>query len=312
MRNTSISNTRKGSSKDIISTYDEYNDIALVSFYFSDRVSVFDVGEIPAPFVGLGKLRCAIAGKIFQVLDSAGYSTHYISHDAKLALMKIRPVNISAFDIDYGDSAAGVLMPVELLCRLELTKKFIDRIKAGKIQLQSVESLMFGEGLREGERLVPGFVECSTKFEETDRYLKDSEAAKLIGITKRELRSYYTNVQDVFQFLSTFFRANGGFVLMDGKLEAALEPGGGMMLVDSISPDELRLIGPDGRSYDKDPVRQWYQDTFPGWYTELFSAKQAFPNDKKQWPIYPGVPPRSVVDDLVDRYQTVAREIGAI
>jgi phosphoribosylaminoimidazole-succinocarboxamide synthase len=82
--------------------------------------------------------------------------------------------------------------------------------------------------------------------------------------------------------------------------------------VDSISPDELRLIGPDGRSYDKDPVRQWYQDTYPAWYAELLAAKQVYPHDKSKWPTYPDVPPQSVIDDMLQRYQMVAEAIGAL
>lgn len=301
---------RKGSSKDIWKVLDDNGDVEEVFFEFSDRVSVFDIGEIPVSFVGLGKLRCAIAGRVFQALNSVKDSNHYISHDIKLRRMYVQPVNIPALNIDYGDIAGYNLMPVELLCRLVLTKKFIARIEAGEVPLKSVEWLMVGSGLNEGERLSPGFVECSTKFEEADRYISDKEAAKLIGVTAVQLRSHYNIVQNIFDFLRHFFRSNSGFTLMDGKLEAALSPEGRMMLVDSISPDELRLIGPDGRSYDKDPVREWYQTTFPDWYTSLLDAKKAFPNDKTQWPTYPDVPPQSVIDDMVDRYRTVAREIN--
>jgi phosphoribosylaminoimidazole-succinocarboxamide synthase len=303
---------RKGSSKDIYTELDDSSNPFQVYFDFSDRVSVLDVGEILVPFVGLGKLRCAIAGRIFQALNSAGFSNHYISHDTNLARMYVQPVNIPALNIDYGDIASYKLMPVELLCRLALTKKFIVRIESGEVSRQNVERLLVGQEMREGARLDPGFVECSTKFEEADRYITDTAASTLIGISNLELRSYYNIVQNVFSFLYTFFRSSGGFLLMDGKLEAALAPDGYMMLVDSISPDELRLIGPDGRSYDKDPVREWYQNTFPDWYAELLTAKQMFPNNKKQWPTYPDVPPQSVIDDMVDRYATVAREIGAI
>ena len=199
----------------------------------------------------------------------------------------------------------------------------MDRVERGEIDRQQVERLTTLGDWREGSRLDPPFIECSTKFETADRYLSDSEAVEVIAETltipvpfrKTDhdwLIDYcYHDVKHLFRFLYQFFKSSG-FLLMDGKVEAALTNLNHIMFVDSISPDELRLIGPDGRSYDKDPVREWYKDTFPDWYAELLSVKAAFPGDKSKWPTYPDVPPQSVIDDMVDRYRTVAAEIGAI
>lgn len=307
---------RKGSSKDIWNTLDDNGDVVGVFFVFSDRVSVFDIGEIPVPFNGLGQLRCAISGKIFKALNTAGFYTHYFSHYIASARMRVQPVNIKALNAQYPIERTDMytLMPVELLCRLTLTKKFIDRIDSGEIDRLKIERSLPSSDFRDGVRLDPFFVECSTKFEEADRYITDEEAAQLIGTRLKQLHGHYETVRNTFGFLYTFFRS-AGFMLMDGKLEAALagtNNNRSIMLVDSISPDELRLIGPDGRSYDKDPVREWYKDTFPDWYTELLAAKAAFPGDKSKWPTYPDVPPQSVINDMVDRYRTVAEEIGAI
>lgn len=299
---------RKGSSKDIWSELDHDGNVFQVYFEFSDRVSIFDRGSLPREFTGLGRLRCAIAGKIFQALNRAGFLTHYISHDVPSARMYVQPVNIPALGIDYGEVASHDLMPVELLCRLALTEKFNARIKRGEVSRQAVERLMGSNAFR----LDPGFVECSTKFESTDRYLTDAEAAMLIQIPLNHLHSYYNVVQDVFRFLSTYFRSAGYFLLMDGKLEASLSKDGIIMFVDSISPDELRLIGSDDRSYDKDPVRQWYETQYPEWYAELKAAKVAFPDDKSKWPDYPTAPPDWLIQDMVGRYRTVAEAIGAI
>jgi phosphoribosylaminoimidazole-succinocarboxamide synthase len=303
---------RKASSKNIWNSLNQKGEVSGTFFEFSDRVSVFDIGEIPLPFVGLGELRCAIAGKLFKALKSAGYSTHYISHDTETAWMRVLPVNIPALNVDYGDVATYKLMPVELLCRLVLTEKFISRIKNGEIDRQIIERLLPSSEFAAGVRLQHPFVESSTKFEEADRYISDAEASELVGIETQQLLEHYETVKGIFRFLRTFFLSNGGFDLIDGKLEAALNDEMHMMLVDSISPDELRLIGPDGRSYDKDPVRIWYQETFPDWYQSLLSAKKAYPSDKSMWPTYPGVPPQPVINDVVDRYRQVAEAIRAI
>ncbi len=303
---------RRGSSKNIWKVLGDNGEVVQLYFEFSDRVSVFDIGPIPVGFTGLGRLRCAIAGKLFQALNSAGHNTHYISHDVKSARMYVQPVNIPALSIDYGVVSSFNLMPVELLCRLALTKKFMGRVERGEVDRRRVERLMMFPNWHEGVHLDPPFVECSTKFEEADRYLSDAEAARLICIGHRQLLGHYEVVEKVFKLFNNLFRSSG-FVLIDGKLEAALSKfDGSLMFVDSISPDELRLIGSDGRSYDKDPVRQWYQETFPDWYAELTAIKEAFPNDKSQWPTYPALPPSAIIEDMVGRYQAVAEAVSAL
>ena len=123
---------RRGSSKDIWKTLGDKGEVTGVYFIFSDRVSVFDVGPLPVLFPGLGQLRCAIAGRMFQALNNAGFNTHYLSHDVSSARTCVKPVNIPALNIDYGEAAVGTMLPVELLSRRMITKKFFGRIKTGR------------------------------------------------------------------------------------------------------------------------------------------------------------------------------------
>jgi phosphoribosylaminoimidazole-succinocarboxamide synthase len=226
--------------------------------------------------------------------------------------MYVQPLNIKPLKVDYGHLAVGELLPVELLCRLALTKKFMARIEDRKVSRKAVERLMVFSEFRDGARLRPGFVECSTKFEPSDRYLSDTEASQIINCHKRWLTdTCYKSVEEVFEHLYVFFKFSN-FVLMDGKLEGGINHNGDFIIGDSISPDELRLIGLDGRSYDKDPVREWYEKTYPSWKQALDAAKQEFPDKKNKWPPYPGVPPVSVINDMIARYQSVAEEINAI
>lgn len=312
---------RRGSSKDIWKVLGDNGEVIQFYFVFSDRVSVFDVGPLPLMFPGLGQLRCAIAGRIFQALNSAGISTHYISHDVDEARMYVQPVNILALDTDYGEYSTYNLWPVELLCRRMITKKFFSRIKDGKrlrlgeIARSRIERLLVSSELREMAVMHPPFVECSTKFEAADRYLTDAEAARLIGISENLLtRSHYGWVQEIFEFLYTYLRSEGNFLLIDGKIEVALSPDGHPMLVDSLSPDELGLIDPQGRLADKNLIRSYVIEYYPEWYEELEITKQLYPTDKSKWPGYPRdlFLPKELIDQYIEKTRQVAVAIGAI
>ena len=308
---------RQGSSKDIWTELDDTGKPVEVFFEFSERVSVFDEGPLPIKFENLGRLRCAIAGRIFQALNSAGFNTHYVSHDAASARMYVKPVNIPAFipPVDYGEAAVGTMLPVEFLCRRMLTKKFMGRIERGEVDRVVIEKLMVFPEFREGATLDPPFVECSTKYEAADRYITDAEAAKLVGRDEISLTNdCYSIVEDIFGFLYNFFRSEGGFLLRDGKIEMAVAFDGSIMLVDSISPDELGLIDPQGRLADKNIIRSYMIEHYPEWYADLEAAKKLYPNDKSMWPEYPSdlKLPKELVDDYIEKTRQVAEAIGAI
>lgn len=304
---------RRGSSKDVWKTIDDEGVVQGVYFHFSDRVSIFDRGALPVPFPELGRLRRAISGKLFQELNKAGFNTHYISHDLTLRRMHVSPLNIEQLQVDYGEIAIGNILPVEILCRLSLTKKYLDRLSAGTIFKEQLEQLPVGIAFTPGMRLDEALVECSTKYEAKDRYISDSEAAALIGKDQAWLNDRcYSTVRRVFEFLQTLFSTSGGFRLWDGKIEGGATKRDQFVIADSISPDELRLIGLDGRSYDKDPVREYYENTYPEWVASLAVAKASYPNEKGRWPDYPGLPPIDVFYDVVSRYRRVAEAIGAV
>lgn len=295
---------RKGSSKDLY-VADSLPD--RLTFRFSDRVSVFDVGSIPVAFTGLGVLRCAIAGRLFEVLEYAGVSTHYFSHNIPTATMQVLAARIPEKDFNPA-GAHGRLLPLEFLFRYVVTKKFYDRIMAGDVNQAKVERLLPpAQELAVGARLMPAFVECSTKWQAADAYISDDAAAELAQIEPRRMVALQKDAAITSEILRNFFRS-AGFGLADGKFELILP----FRIGDSISPDELRLIGPDGKSYDKDPVRIWYEENQSDWVRRLKAAKAAYPNDKSKWPIYEDVPPPEVVNEMVRRYRTVAEAIKAL
>lgn len=311
---------RRGSSKDIWKTLGDKGEVTGVYFIFSDRVSVFDVGPLPVLFPGLGQLRCAIAGRMFQALNNAGFNTHYLSHDVSSARMCVKPVNIPALNIDYGEAAVGTMLPGELLSRRMITKKFFGRIKTGRrkkgeVSQAEIERLLVFPGLKEMAVMDPPFVECSTKYEDADRYITNVEAGMLVKHGEWWLvKICYPFVDKLFQFFYGFLRSEANFLLVDGKVELATTFDDGLMLVDSVSPDELGLIDPQGRLADKNIIRSYIIEHYPEWYAALEEAKKKYPKNKSKWPGYPQdliLPPR-LISGYIEKTRDVAEAISAI
>lgn len=293
----------KGSSKDIT-----YEADGTMIFDFSDRVSVFDLGPVPRAFAGLGELRCTIATRIFKKMKAAGLPTHFVDRVGTTTIM------VTPFDVPETGKlfpgADGRLLPLELLFRFAVTQKFQRRIEAGEVDKAAVERFLHGPALEVGSRLNPCFVECSTKHQAADAYVSDESAAVLAGISARQLHDIYEQVREGAAFLQRLFKQSG-FDLRDGKFEGALTQQGQFIFADSISPDELRLVGPDEESYDKDPVRTWYEQTHPVWTMSVQQAKKAYPNDKQKWPSYVSAPPDDIVETVISRYRAVADALVA-
>lgn len=311
---------RRGSSKDIWKILGEKGEVIGVYFVFSDRVSVFDVGPLPVSFPGLGRLRCAIAGKVFCALDAAGINTHYLSHDFPSAQMHVKPVNIPVLGIDYGDAAVGEMLPLEFICRRIITKKFLGRIKkgrrkSGEVSQAEVETLLLTPELREMAVMNPPFIECSTKYEASDRYLTDLQAGSLVYHGSWWLKKIaYKFVEKLFDFFYKFLRVEANFLLLEGKIELATTFEGGLMMVDSVSPDELGLLDPEGRLADKNIIRSYIIENYPVWYAKLEKAKKLYPKDKSKWPGYPDdlVIPTEIIDEYVNKTWQVAAAMGAL
>jgi len=293
-----------GSSKNV------YEINGALFFEFTDQVSVFDRGPVPALFPGLGTIRCAIATKLFLLLKQSNFKTHYVRSIAGGNIMHVEPFCVPENNFSL-PTALGRLLPLEVLFRFRVTENFLGRIETGEVNTAKVEKLMVSENLFTGAILYPPYIECSTKHRASDMYLSDLEAANLSGLSLEELECYYDqNIIPVAKFLRQVFRS-AGFDLADGKFEVGLY-GGELIILDSISPDELRLVGDNGLSYDKDVLRRWYHNYYPDWVEELKYAKALYPKDKDRWPDYPASPPYEVIDDLIWRYKAVAMAIGAI
>jgi phosphoribosylaminoimidazole-succinocarboxamide synthase len=301
--------TRRGSSKDV--TVIRVDNKTEIDLGFTKRFSVFDVGPVPYEIDGMDVLRHAIAVRSFQELHEHGVPTHFIRSDSKTLTITVEAMNIYEVPGCMFSSARGKIIPLEIIDRQELTQPLIDRMPTNpelseKVMARVTEPVA-------GNRFSLPLVECTTKFEPIDRRLLDAEAIALAKLGECSYRDLCAFVQNASNVLTRFFDHHG-FKRLDGKWEIAITyDGPSFVVVDSYSPDEMRLIGADGRSYDKDPLRNWYKNTFPGWIKDLDACKREWPDNKDRWPAYPAEePPQDVLNDLVGRYASVAKAIGAI
>lgn len=136
-----------------------------------------------------------------------------------------------------------------------------------------------------GDRFADPVIEMSTKLENKDRYIDSAEARGIAGISDQE----WQRLRDYAALLALRLRdcfSGIGVELWDGKFEfaftAADETGArGFMLVDSIGPDELRLMA-DGVHLSKETLRGAYRGS--AWLVALEKAKTlADERGEKDW-----------------------------
>jgi phosphoribosylaminoimidazole-succinocarboxamide synthase len=116
------------------------------------------------------------------------------------------------------------------------------------------------------------FLEFTTKLEPQDRFLTPEEAQELAGMTDQEWIRFCFLSEWVALFLHHLFK-DMGLQLWDGKIEWAFQGLGqrDFMLVDSLGPDEMRLMYGD-HHLSKEMLRQFYKTT--RWAQQVQASKQ--------------------------------------
>lgn len=190
----------------------------------------------------------------------------------------IRPtVNGSTFDYSaYQKRPVEALVPLEVIFRLGLPQgsSLLERLKK---QPEYAREIGVEGSPQIGEFLRRPLVEFSTKLEPTDRYMGFAETQKVAGLSETEFNYLYDLSLLCALKLSSLF-AEIGVELWDGKFEFAFTPGasgtGGerrFQLVDSIGPDELRLLY-KGTQLSKEVLRAAYRDS--SWHRATSEAKE--------------------------------------
>jgi phosphoribosylaminoimidazole-succinocarboxamide synthase len=176
------------------------------------------------------------------------------------------------------------LVPLEVVFRFGAPEgsSFLERLATIPDYAQSFG---FPETPRAGDSFAYPIVEFFTKLEPTDRFLTREEAMKVAALNQDELDDLTAFTKLVALRLRDIFSPLG-LELWDGKFEFSFRPSDpgrrSFQLVDSIGPDELRLIGPGGVHFSKEFLRRVYRGT--PWYEALGKAKKmASERGEKDW-----------------------------
>lgn len=178
----------------------------------------------------------------------------------------------------------SVLVPLEVVFRFGAPEgsSFLDRLAT---RPGYAESFGFTETPKSGDWFPYPIVEFFTKLEPTDRFLTREEAMSVAALSQAELDGLVATSLLIALRLKDIFSATG-LELWDGKFEFAFTPGSGgtrgFQLVDSIGPDELRLIGPGSVHFSKEFLRRVYRGG--AWYQAAEKAKKlAKDRGEKDW-----------------------------
>lgn len=236
--------------------------------------------------------RSGLAHHSLGLVDDSGKSVGLGSRAKRLAVKAIgRPAapssvvggkvhfNYSAYESRPND----VLVPLEVVFRFGAPEgsSFLQRLEEIPGYAQSFG---FAEKPAPGEWFTYPVVEFFTKLEPSDRFLTREEAKKVASLSDVEIDNLTALTLLVALRLKDAF-ATAGLELWDGKFEFAFRPEDkyrSFLLVDSIGPDELRLIGPGGVHFSKEFLRRVYRGG--EWYAALEKAKKlAKERGEKDW-----------------------------
>jgi phosphoribosylaminoimidazole-succinocarboxamide synthase len=264
-------------------------------FYFSDRYSVFDWGEMPDHIEGKGKALCLMGAYCFEKLEEIGIRTHYIGlveETGKVvrfkelkrptSIMEVNLVNVykpethvahGKLQYDYGvfkPSLKNYLIPLEIIYRNGLPEgsSMFKRLEQGKV---TIKDLGLDHYPKLGERFARPLFDVSTKLEETDRYVTWEEAKEIAGLTSQETATIKTVLSKVNATISEI-ASHAGLENEDGKIELAFGNERRLMVVDVVGTlDECRFTY-DGMHVSKEIARQFYKKT--KWYRDVEEAKK--------------------------------------
>lgn len=269
-----------GSVKNIYAT----EGAALLVFEFSDRYSVFDWGHMPDHLDGKGVALATMAQFFFEQLEQRGIAHHAVGLcNAQGSLLQkgelsrylaVKPVQVPRGQTDaYQKRPISTLVPLEILFRFGIPEgsSLISRSQDRQVQ----EDLGLTGPVVLGQRFAKPLIEFSTKLEATDRMLSYAEARELAGLLPEEFTSLVELTQKIAESLRELW-SKIGVELWDGKIELAFGERGSegartFLLVDSVGPDELRLVS-EGVSLSKEILRQYYRHT--EWFPKQLEAKK--------------------------------------
>jgi len=273
----------------------------VIALEYTDRWSAFDRGSSGQTIPGIGAARCACAVKSFWLAEAANLPTHFIRQVNPLT------IHVQEFSVPGRETLSGMVygrvLPLEWIWRVRVAGSLLIRIGSGEIDPVAL-GFPAGTKVVEGMKLPRLRLECTTKFEATDRHLSDKEARNLAQLSKAQWEASWHLITKGVKVTNAGYH-EAGFECPDGKLELGMLNNGRIIFVDVFgTQDENRIIEEKtGASYSKDLIRSYLKDT--PWKKELDKAKKEYPTDKSKWPPYPILPP-DLVRLVSKRYAEVA------
>ena len=164
-------------------------------FYYSDRYSVFDWGEMPDAIKNKGKALCMMGAFFFEKLGELGVKTHYKgmvlndkvwrlsemtepSDTMQVSLVQVLKPNLENDKYDYSSynaNLSNILIPLEVIYRNSLPagSSVFRRLEKGSLSLAEIG---MDKMPQPGMVLDNPILDASTKLEVTDRYMSWKEA----------------------------------------------------------------------------------------------------------------------------------------
>ncbi|MGB0454156.1 MAG: phosphoribosylaminoimidazolesuccinocarboxamide synthase [Bacteriovoracaceae bacterium] len=236
------------------------------------------------------------AKPLYSSLRERGLKTHWVGdsklfkdHSSSLEVKKVNVLSPKRNDSGYdyseykNDQLVDCLVPLEVLFRFGVPKgsSFLRRAK----DLEYCHELgLSGQKIEEGTRFQSPIIEFSTKLEPLDRVLQYEEAKDISGLNDSEFAELCTLTKLIAFNLKHLF-SKMEIELWDGKFEFSFikkaDGTRGFQLVDSIGPDELRLMF-QNIPLSKEVLRQAYKKS--NWYSCFNEQKEKLASKNiKDW-----------------------------
>ncbi len=245
-------------------------------FYFTDKISVFDK-VIPNTIPRKGESLCRTSAHWFRMSDELGVPSHFIDLMGP-STMRVKKVKVERDMSKLTHGSTSVLIPLEFISRYYVAGSLLDRLKKGKITMESV-GFPGGHTPKYGELLPEPIFEATTKLEEVDRPVTMKEAMELARLTRSEWDDVWEAVRKVDDFINSQVESRG-LIHVDGKKEFGFDPERRIMLIDTFATaDEDRFWDTaelaQGRRVElsKEAVRQFYRGS--GYHRRLMEARDA-------------------------------------
>jgi len=288
-------------------------------FFFSDRYSIFDWGEMPDKIQDKGRALALMAAHNFEILNQNGIKNHYIGLvDADGIHKKLNNIDLESFipdtmrvkvfeiikplnkggiyDYTYFAQNRGklnkFLIGLEVIYRNYLPKgsSLLKKMKELKKNGRNDELLFELEraGLdsipKPFSRLPRTIIDFSTKLEPKDRRLSEQEAFLISGLTEEDflkLKQITIKVNDII----TDIAENAGFTHYDGKIEFVFDDE--LSVCDVLGTFDENRFAYNGINISKEILRKWYKVNQPEFYEACSEYSSSGENWQKRCPVKP-------------------------